>query len=476
MYDYLSLKKRLTENFAKKLFCTVDQLTAEQQVMIENQAWELAGIYAEMAARQERTEERAAQKLQPERTKRPRPAHHIIQAIPSRKTQHIGIDEVFEYETIKGKIYFSPLYPMKLIQTKIKCKIGHEGILIDDQPLKHSFDFPIHPSECWLGLEWPNGLFNTEGLTLFFDLLPEQLLHLVRIDCNGQSLTTKLGIPQPQKTIPRDYEEELWMQRVIEQPIVEKYQPHFLTFGKCHFEKDPKGSFPIEGSFEIDHPIAKEQLLWLHARFPFKVDREMLTGLAVNCFPALNRKLIHTEVKLGAEKTIIPLIDQSEPEGHLFPSYFLGLNRIHSVSQTFKAATTEHFAQAPVGTYRLIHGRGQGFDLMDAKTQVADFIRLLMEQREVMLEVFKLEHRNDLEGKVQNLARHLFELDAALATRRIVRPYHFVELKAMNRPEPVFVYYWVTQGEESLTNVSFDGSFSATNKSYNDTRIVSVQC
>ena len=168
MYDYTSLKKRLLEKTARKLFCSVEELSKEQQIMIDNQAWELAGIYAEREMSEQRIAKKVAQNLQPETTARPKPAHTIIQATPNRKMVNFSIEEQFEYDTSRGKIYFSPLHPIKLFKAKLKYKLGANLTITEDKPLMLNSPLPIHKSECWLGIELAEGIENLEGFNLFF--------------------------------------------------------------------------------------------------------------------------------------------------------------------------------------------------------------------------------------------------------------------------------------------------------------------
>ena len=259
---------------------------------------------------------------------------------------------------------------------------------------------------------------------------------------------TSVGLKKVVQNIPHDYREELWMQNMVEQPIEAYYQQYFLNFEKFAITSEILANgLPSELATYESLPIEEENILWLHLKFPIEVTNNMLNSCAINCFPVLNRKLVHTEVQIDEEIVSIPLIDQKEEEDSLFISYFMGLDKVHSVSQTFQPTFTDYFDAAPIGTYQLIHGKGQNFDLMDAKTQVADFIRLLSEQRNIMMEVFKLERRTDLDKTVKELGKKIHELDERLTTRTITRPYYFLKLKAANRAEPVFVYYWVTQGE-----------------------------
>ena len=451
MYDYTTLKKRLQEKTAKKLFCSVDDLTQEQMILIDNQAWELAGIHAEKELSEQRIAKAVAERLQPETADRPKPAHTIIQAMPTKKIVELTKKDSFIYETTIGNIYLSSLYPVKLFKGKIKYKIAKHIAFEEANKLALNFPLSIHPSECWLGIALADGIDNLAGGSLFFDwdaadLDNRQLLDLVAIYNNERRLAIKVGLTQPIESIPIDYREELWMRNVIEEPIKNYYKNHFLTFTDAPlFPNTEQEGFPLE--LEAHFTKGNEKIYWLKLIFPIEVTPDMLKSCSMNCFPVLNRKLIHTEKQVEGEELIIPLIDQMEEKENLFPSYFMCLHQVHSVAQTFKPTFTEYFSAAPIGTYQLIHGRGQTFDLMDAKTQVADFIRLLHDKRTIMMEVFQLEKRNDLDKVVKELGRKIHDLEERLSTRTITRPYYFVKLKTTNRVEPVFVYYWVTQGE-----------------------------
>lgn len=459
MYDYKYLKDELLERTAKKQYCSIDELTEEQLNIIEVLAWELSGFYTSLEQSNERLADKLTKKLQPEQAIRTLPFFTILQALPSKSTVDLKIEDSFLYQTNNGGYFFSPLFPAKLIQAEIKYKIFSDELY--ENGVSSKIPFKVPSNDLWLGIEIDNEVESLKDFTFFFnwndDKGKEELLRLTKLRLGTEEYQTQTGFPKPIEGIPTDFRESLWYKNMIEKNIESYYHQRFL-----HIKQIPNGNklfefkstFPLLSNGEGEFTFSQEKLFWFQLSFPFTVSKQLAENCFINCFPVLNRKLEKLSIIPSEEVVIAPLISEDKKLDVFNDVQFLNLDRVFSVLNNMKPAITQDFEQdAPIGTYTLKHGRWPTFNLQDILLQVNDLLRLLKGEVQVMSEVFKQKKRNDLQGILkEKLLPGIKVLEQGLNNKQEAYPFYYLFLKPENAIQNIWVNFWITQGQ-ALKNI-----------------------
>ena len=472
MYDYPTLKDKLTKRTAKELYCSEEALSSEQKSYINSMAFELSGLYAELQKSNEYIAERLREKLQPETINRPLPEHTIIRITPEKATVKLSHEESFDYKTGNENlppIYFSPLYPTKVFKGDIKFKIGNFGVFEKEEKKDFGFEPSVHISQCWLGLELDARIKSLDGLSFYFPKdesinEQEELMKLVKVEINSQTVETSLGIRKPEEDIPIDFYETLWMRNQVEKPIYEFYKKRFLTIDDAEKKLSVdslKSKFPLSPD-NTETSELEGGLIWVRIDCPFEITESFQKGIQINVVPVLNRKFIkHDDIVLDEIVKMVPLTRRDENNSQV-KEQFLGIDRIYTAFDTLKPCMTSDFENSPTGTYGLKYGRPEIAPFDNALKSSYGMLDLLAKDKELdlMHQIFKVENRNDLLTPLTEIQRHLHTLRNRLSERAIEKPYYFVFLKSDGSRENVFLHYWVTQGVK-IEEVFFGGKWTA---------------
>lgn len=472
--NYDTIHRRLKNQAASKLN---GALSPEHNLFINEMASGFSELYRGLTRSEDVITRRIEQRLTPDTTTRPRPAHALVYAQPLQNGYVLGPDEdVFNVprlgQTPPNRIFFAPLLPVPLVKARVRYLVAGQSLREVDAPtaiqqrIAGKTDKGLHPGMLWVGIESKVRFTSPQALCFCFDWKTENqmrtgelnhLLPLISWHHGADKLTGTKGLQFDSQAVEKyasGYVDDEFMHIYqIEQQILKHYDPCFVTVQCQELRNTPPpeevaGLFPEEDLQEV----VKGDLIWLKLLFPagFKPEEIQNTVLQLNCFPVVNRKLDRTRDFMPAAQNGCDTITLSNAERGKAAlndqgAYFLGFQRTFTRSTQYRPIVFEHFSKAPLGSYALQHGHVEADDYRDLYDRIDELCHLiqrhtstltLLDQNEVAQGLDKIKSGvGELQINMQKIPPKDLDLG------------YFLHVKALDPQDMIYVRFWITQGE-----------------------------
>ena len=445
----------------------MDEFDPLVTLLVEACAVEFERTSAEIGKTQNRMLERLAQLMYPEITM-VRPAYTIMQAVSSEPSSVLTPDAQFTLKVtgadkrrennITPFFYFSPVKDTHIINGRIVAMATcREIYTIEEGIQKIQIASSItksttHQHTLWVGLTIDPYVETLEKVNFFFNWLNDadadtwyQYLAYTNWSIKGHPLAISQGIEDNEKTFnPMSLlEQDFDRARRIEDETIRLFNRQFITITKSpNFEKQniqPEAYPAIFDKWFNKKELQelKEPLFWIEIKFPSTLSPEALDGVvaAINCFPALNRRLNKLTYKLQYNLNIVPL----EAEGS-----FLSVKEIANTSgHGIKMVPFGNPYELQPETYTLRYGVNR-FNERNSYETLVNLLDLIREESAFFSslgEDFLTQHVRELN---QLLAR--MESKVKLQNKHET-PYPFLAIRSGKEGANVSVEFWSCMGE-----------------------------
>lgn len=462
------IKSRMLRT-ASKLWGYTDTINENQfdpivSMLFSAMASELENVQDDIYASQGRLLERLATMLLPDVFTAPQPSHCLLHATPVelkciyKKHNHLlvkkNLPSVSSLDKEKTKdIFFTPAQDSILVNAEVKfianAKYIYKTInaFEKEQVAENQAAYADETLSIWLGIDISSGIGNLMGANLFFDYKNEAdrtkwytMFDMCTATINDKYISLKKGIYKlPESTSSRLKNEQNIIQK-LEHLVCDLYTPSFMHFDKVTpITKEDLMPYPpefIESYSSSQLATFKDKLVWLKISYPSVLTNAQLPyiNIALNCFPAINRKLNDTTYRLQDNLNILPLsVDD----------VYLDLIKIYSAKNllyTEKEAGTDVF---DAGTYSIRQGSIGRFDARNANEMLAYMMDLLREESASFSAMSTDILQNNLKqlNQLINAIQQKLQLDTK---RKDVATYLMIEPQKQH--ENIYIEYWTTQG------------------------------
>lgn len=459
---------------------------------------------------------RLAQIMLPDYVNRPFPAHSIAHALPSGSSYVLREEDHFctvENESNQSPLFFTPLFPLKLVNAEIKFLGTHKNIWEAKKRSRFARverigKSPDYISSFLIGLELKDktSLESLEDVSFYFDLVVRNVpiqthmffktLEESSWQLHQQTLDVKVGFGETDT-----YEPNQWDYIAqVKQQIGSFYHQYFVKIGNIPLDTQEGNTTPYNNyppNFFVDNlseqgkqslerllDNVKGRMVWIVVELPYAIKNQNFEDslqVKLNCFPVVNRKIdikndYHTyfnESQLG----VIQLCPRNT---------FLGIDRVffRQTDEELPFFPYSQFRDKKLSSYTLREGGVGSFDAYNAWERFA-----------FLLSTFRNEFRfNELKslinsnvgnipqyGKLLNYKDLIDKLGEKLSIEEI---YYLIEEKGLKSTEEnlitneniylflnlvlaqkkagvnVCIRYWVT-GTEDANELSIDTTFVA---------------
>jgi hypothetical protein len=328
----------------------------------------------------------------------------------------------------------------------------------------------------WLGLDLEEEARSLEGMSFFFDwvnepqkeLFSQYLQYTEWTFHNGKKITTRVGLnpvltDQNQVSVERLFD----ISKKIEDQVSLIYRKYFITITESFEPGQPKSRVKYPEIFEKKFSAQelksfKKELCWIKIKFPEYCPSEILTNIlcAINCFPALNRKIHKINYKTQQTLNVIALESTDS---------FLTVKEVRNDSnRVYKGIPLAGLNEVEVATYTI----RSAINRLDQR-QAQEILNYLVELLQDESASFAAMGEDFLNSQIIELNQNIARLDQRLKKQtenKSSNPY--MVLNALSPGETVFIEYWSTQGE-SANNIPsgskvllFSGSYLDNNATY----------
>ncbi|MDJ0364716.1 type VI secretion system baseplate subunit TssF [Hymenobacter sp. H14-R3] len=465
-----SVKSRLTRQAAELWGYGEGDLDAFDplvNLLLESCAVEFEKIGQALHNTQYRLIERLATLLNPEVIDAPRPAHAVLQARAREAVVTLPSDAQFVFEpptvgrqSAGQSLFFSPLQATRLVGGAVQCLATDAAVWqVEAGGQKRLVAQAVAPAPAvhrrlWVGVQLPAEALDLNELTFYFDWLNEPRRASYQAFLPGEQwllggveLVPQPGLPAPAPlagSLAGELNGEYDFLRRIEQQVHALYAPSFVQVAA------PAGAlptyvprpYPDELAAAFSNPATELQALsqpltWLEVRFAHALPPEAFDQLtcALNCFPALNRRLHKVLFRLQPALNLFPLVSE-EP--------FLAVRDVYSLSNVlYRSTTLSDLTDGATDTYTLrTHGVGR-FDTRTGREALRELLELLRDESRAFTAA-----GTDFVGTIlreldQNMARLEERLDRQRAAEQ---PVPYLLLRPQDVNDSVYLEYWSSNG------------------------------
>ena len=436
---------------------------------------EFERISSTIATSRTRITERLVDLLTPEVSVTAKPAHAIMHALPI--DAQIDINERSQFYHRKrmpifrdsGKndfedYFFSPAGNFKLNNCGLKYialpnkvvsyENNREISLLSKSDLKQTTE----PSSIYLGIQANEGVKQLDQLLCYFDILhfsQKELLahhiHMATWSINGEEIDVLKGYKQT-TTNTDGYtgyinESIQSKQKFYEEDIKQYYGDHFYTINSTIAVKENNIPYPESFTDIIKEDALKEftePLIWIKITFSSIVSPQMLDNLHchINCFPVLNKKLHHTNIRLQSFLNILPL----EVEG----DYFFDVQKIAGDSGNNYYVQNREKTDTNNPHAYLRYGGVSRFDSRDASELLSYTLDLLKEDGVA----FSAINDDFINSNLKDLKKIVSRIEQQIEHKEFKKnkiPYLIINKNSVdkNKDDVVHATYWTTAGEKA---------------------------
>jgi len=436
-------------------------------------AKELEKIAGEIYSSRRRMTERLVDILTPTAATKAAPARGILRAYPAENEVILSDHHQFYYQRKETNPYnptesniknyfFGPTAPVKLTRNKLQYVVLPSGV---QEVVKEQFresvagDKYLKPSphgSMWLGIKHEGSgiikdlmfyffLKNIDNRNVFFHFLPKAKWyignHLLQTE-QGYNTNEDLGTLKGGLINDSFYHIEK-----MQEQVNDFYRKQFITIKDIMSIDAGDFALPEEFSSFVDAENLKEldnqKLLWIKIEFPNVINNEILSQVysAVNCFPAINKRLNETQGSIKSLLNIYPLSTNEE--------YFLEVlsasddknNDIDIMDAIDDSANDNDLDHA-----YLRFGGIARFDERNAGEEINYLIDLVRDEAAAFSRLGhdftdgNLKEINQIISRFKNKMSQLGMQDTS-------NPYLVFRSKDPDKKGTLFVKYWTTNGE-----------------------------
>lgn len=445
-------------------------------------AKELEKIAGEIYSSRRRMTERLIDILTPTTATKATPARGILRAYPAENEVTLNDFHQFYYqrkeinpynpsETTLKNYFFGPSIPAKVTRNKLKYVVLPGGVheVVKEQFRQvmgtQGYIKPAPYGTMWLGIKHEGSgsikdlmlyfyLKNIDNRNIFFNFLPKakwflndyRLQAVQGYNCDDEyaSLTEAYG------------SESFYHIEKIQENVNDYYRKQFITIKDIITIEGNDMALPAEFSHFIAAEDLKElfteKLVWLRVEFPNVITNAMLDDMfcAINCFPALNKKI--NEIQ-GSIKNLVNIYPLSMGQ-----DYFLELlsvtdddnNKLDVLTSTDDERDDENDY-----TYLRFGGVAR-FDERNAGEEINYLIDLVRDEAAAFSRLGHDFTDKNLKEINQIISRFKNKLEQ-LGIRNASNPYLIFNTKDKDRKGSLFVKYWTTNGESANKINIFSG-------------------
>lgn len=482
METFESIRTRLQKQAAVRFGRTPESLSQETRLFIDWMASELGNLHKDLHCSNDAILNKIRQRLKPDVTTRPKPAHAIAYAQP-RQHGYVLRPEEDEFTLPRlsqeppHQLFYAPLAPIALMKGKVKFLaydrylteiVEHNIHQVRASSTTSNF---FHPGVLWIGLLWNDLVSQEQSISFYLDWKIEdsqrksefyKALPLVTWLHQGQKIPARTGFysdsRRNQSYQSKFIDEEFLHLYKIEKDIIDYYSAKYVTI---ELNNPSISDIPNEVSEtfnkEVVQDLSKEPILWLKLIFPDGFTPEVIqkTTIQVNCFPIINRKLDRTRdftPATGNHQEIISLSNADRGRASLseMGAHFLGIQHIFTKNKDYRPVVFDQFRQAPAGYYALQRGKVEANDLRDIYARIAELSDILRTHVSTLL-LLPQHTVNQAIADIENGAEMLKNATSRIPAKDNDLGY-YLHIKADNPQDMVYVRFWLTQGRYADEN------------------------
>lgn len=352
--------------------------------------------------------------------------------------------EKFVYGHDETQVFFTPLYPVQLINAKVETIFTPNMLRwnVSDK-IERQSNIQIASGKysqdnvMWVGIDIPDTqIENLEKLTIC--LLPEDwgmipFLKIAKFYAQDDShLEAKNGIDAEDRYGNAQYFDE----------IKEYYSDLFfnLDLGGIRLQKCTINQLLSNIELDNDCQIAENKFLWIKIVFPEVFQTQQLNRIKVlvNTIPVVNRKLVSQQHNFKTNGNIIPLYTDSD-------SQLLNIRCLQDDSGREYIDRLNQLELSAQGVFSLYFGNLERFDSINAKSQIVKLIQLIKEEGNAFASVDSdalTTHLKGLFDKIQSIEKMI---SSSVDEKNLTKSF------ALTVPYRDATYaeirYWITTGE-----------------------------
>jgi hypothetical protein len=472
------IKERLLKQTAK--IWGVDEFGLEASfdpiisLLYDALSHELVKISDSIKSSRTRITERLVDLLTPELSTLVKPAHAIMHCVPIESREIVTEFNQFLYRKREEVVdirsnkmikdyYFSPTGNFDVSNCNIKYIVGQKKVTVFDQLRMNDFidaersylkspDF----NTFWLGIQAHKELDSLENVMLYFNSTgstkKEQFLNNLvnsKWEMGGNKLKVKKGYNIKNKPIV-DYKNYINESIQTKLPfyyaeINSFHKKYFITINDSSSIQDIKMNYPEElKKFIQQESLEKfdEKLVWIKVSMSPIIDQQVINNLHcyTNCFPVINKKLIHITQRSQKQFNIIPL--------EINDDYFLDIQQIDtSEGKEYLTKDRDKFQNNENLKAYLRYGGVARFDERDASELIHHLLDVLKEDSVA----YKAIGDDFINNNVTQLRQIISSIEQKVEKKRFIKtksPYLIIDQDKFkkNYSEAFFISYWVSNG------------------------------
>ncbi len=439
-------------------------------MLIEGCVNEFQKINDDIDSAQARLLSRLAQLLTPDAITSSSPAHAIVHAstwdrsytdVPVKTQFYAGKKALAPNnptQEIIHEVYFSPVAETRIFNGSVSFLVANTLLyelnnITSKKLVDESIDnLSIKSSRLWIGLNVSTDVESLENMCFYLDWRnnPEKQNYFAQLPfakwyIGEHRLKVKSGMPV---IVPKTEEnilmDEFDISHKIESQIQQFYKSsfvHICNIDEVKLDLNELRVMPdeIRESFS-ERALEKipNDLLWIRVDFPNTLPSIALNDIfcAINCFPALNRKLNEFTYRLGDGLNLIAMPANEE---------FLAVHSVVSDdSYEYKSNPLTNSTNEISGTYILRQGGVERFDVRNA----TEFINYMLDLLRDESAAFSVMGNDFLSANIKQLNQTL----AVLEQRSILKgdkrdSTAYLIVNPRLKGENLFLTFWSTNGE-----------------------------
>ncbi len=438
---------------------------------------ELVRISDSIKSSRTRITERLVDLLTPEVSTLAKPAHAIMHCVPVESKEVVSEFSQFIYKKreevvdiqsrkIVKDYFFSPTGNFSVSNCNIKYIIGQKKGTSFDQLRMNSFidnekDYIKSPefNTFWLGVETHKELDTLHNVMLYFNstggVKKELFLNNLensKWEMGGNRLKIKKGynIDKNQIISYKNYINESIQIKLpfYYNEINSFHEKYFINIDDKQAIVDLKRKYPEEfRDFINAESLEKfnEELVWIKVSMSPIIDQQVINNLHcyTNCFPVLNKKLIHVNQRSQRAINIIPL--------NIGNDYFLDIQQIDTTEgNEYLSQDREKLTSNKDLKSYLRYGGISRFDERDASELLHYLLDVLKEDSVA----YKAIGDDFINNNILQLRQIIARIEQKVENKQFVKsksPYLIIDYDKSKSAifDSFFVSYWVTNGEKA---------------------------
>ena len=475
------IKDRLLKRTAE--IWDVDELELEYSfdpiisLIYDTFSHELLRVSDTIKSSRTRITERLVDLLTPEVSTLAKPAHAILHSVPLEATEVVneynqfifrkramGID-VNSNKKIK-EFYFSPTGEYHISNCDIKYIVGqNKATIIEGLKMKEFLTAEEHYKKSpeyntfWIGLKTNKELESLQNVMLYFNTTSntERDLFLSNLanaewKMNDETVSVKKGYNtnvEPIENYKNFINESVQTKLQFYQGVINSlYEKHFITLNDDRPISKIKKQYPDAFKAFINSESLKnfdEDLIWVKVKMSSIVNPQLIENIYcyVNCYPVINKKLIHKSQRSQKHLNIVPLAIEND--------FFLDLQQIDtSNGDEYLVQNRTGFNNNKDLKAHLRYGGVARFDERDA-SELLHYLLDVLKEDSVAYNAIGDDFINT---KVTELRQIISSVEQKIERKDFTKskiPYLVIEndKQKNNALDTFFISYWTTNGSEA---------------------------